>query len=75
MGADTPKINSGGRDAVLRCPRFRLKSQSETPALDDRLPKPYGVQGAGRVHLSRCHPNRVQVKEIMTSMQSLLLSF
>jgi len=34
--------------------------QSKTPALDDRLSKPYGVRAAGRIRLTACHPNRVQ---------------
>ena len=30
------------------------------PALDGRLSEPRGVRTAGRIRLSRCHPNRVQ---------------
>jgi hypothetical protein len=39
---------------------YRAVLQSETPAFDDRISKPYGVRAQSRIRLSRCHPNRVR---------------
>jgi Transposase, Mutator family len=36
----------------------------ETPALDDRIFKSYGVRETGRISLSGCQANRVQLSEI-----------
>jgi hypothetical protein len=38
-----------------------LVVQPETPALDDRIFKPYGVREAGWISLSGCQQNRVQL--------------
>jgi len=40
----------------------RALLQSETPTLDDRIFKSYGVREAGRISLSGCQQNRVQLR-------------
>jgi hypothetical protein len=39
---------------------LRTLLQSKAQALDDRLSEPYGVQEAGLICLTVCHPNRGQ---------------
>jgi transposase InsO family protein len=41
---------------------YRALLQSETPALDDWIFKPYGVRAEGRISLSGCQPNRVRLR-------------
>ena len=50
-----------GRRQSRRLRLYRALLQSETPALDDRIFEPYGVRAAGRISLSRCQQNRVQL--------------
>src|SRR5262249_52242343 len=42
--------------------------QSETQALQDRLYESHGVREASWISLTRCHPNRVQAKDVDLSM-------
>jgi transposase len=55
---DVP-VTRRGQGRRVRLHRTLL--QSKTPALDDRLFKPYGVRAAGGINLSGCQPNRVQL--------------
>src|SRR5271167_1067491 len=54
-------VPNQGRRQGRRLRLHRALLQSETPALDDRIFKSYGVRAAGGISLSGCQPNRVQL--------------
>ena len=57
---DPPGDARRAKSRRVRLHRALLQLQTQT--LDDRLSKPYGVRAAGRIRLTRRHPNRVQAK-------------
>ena len=51
-------------EAKSGCVRLhRALLQSQASAFDDRISEPYGVREQGRISLSRCQRNRVQLKK------------
>ena len=48
--------------------------QSKAQTLDDRLSEPYGVRAAGRIRLTRCHPNRVQANMMLSWLDFRIVS-
>ena len=58
-GAQGVSVTRRGQGRRVRLHRALL--QSEAKALDDRISEPYGVRTEGRISLSRCQQNRVQL--------------
>jgi hypothetical protein len=56
-------ITQNGKVEAIAVERYELRFK--TQALEDRLYESHGTREAGRLSLSRCHPNRVQARELL----------